>query len=200
VSARAPWNHNLHYHPVLLAAVPQRCERALDVGCGEGVFARKLLPSVATVTAIDRDQDVIETARRLEAGSEIDYLVGDFMTFPLEPESFELVVCVAALHHMDEEAALRRMADLLRPGGTLAVLGLARSRYPRDLGRDLLATGANWIHRLARGYWESPAATVWPPPHTFLGVRAITERVLPGAHFRRYLLWRYSIVWGKPSA
>jgi hypothetical protein len=36
------WNHNSHYHDLLLAAVPPGCRRALDVGCGLGTFARKL--------------------------------------------------------------------------------------------------------------------------------------------------------------
>jgi hypothetical protein len=29
------WNHNVHYQPVILDAVPENCGRALDVGCGE---------------------------------------------------------------------------------------------------------------------------------------------------------------------
>jgi hypothetical protein len=37
---------------------------------------------------------------------------------------------------------LRRMAELLRPGLVLAILGLARSSYPRDLPRDAAAAVA----------------------------------------------------------
>jgi 2-polyprenyl-3-methyl-5-hydroxy-6-metoxy-1,4-benzoquinol methylase len=33
------WNHNIHYHPVVLDALPPDCERVLDVGCGEGLLA-----------------------------------------------------------------------------------------------------------------------------------------------------------------
>lgn len=36
------WNHNLHYHSVILNAVPDGTTRALDVGCGEGTLARQL--------------------------------------------------------------------------------------------------------------------------------------------------------------
>src|ERR1035438_1423379 len=35
-----PWNHNIHYHDVVLRSVPPRCRRALDVGCGQGLLAR----------------------------------------------------------------------------------------------------------------------------------------------------------------
>jgi hypothetical protein len=32
VARGAKWNHNIHYHDVLLAAVPAACDRALDIG------------------------------------------------------------------------------------------------------------------------------------------------------------------------
>jgi SAM-dependent methyltransferase len=192
------WNHNIHYQEVLLDAMPERCERALDVGCGEGTLARRLRQSSAHVCAIDRDEAMIHTARRMDPGSDVDYHVGDFLTFPFGAGSFDFVVCVAALHHMDADASLRRMVELLRPGGTLAILGLARSRYPADLPRDLLATIVNRGYRLAKVHWESPAPTVCAPPHTYRELESLVACTLPHARLRRHLLWRYSIVWTKP--
>ncbi|CAM5436502.1 hypothetical protein [Streptomyces canus] len=29
------WNHNVHYHRLVLDAVPDDCREALDVGCGD---------------------------------------------------------------------------------------------------------------------------------------------------------------------
>lgn len=49
------------------------------------------------------------------------------MNHPLEPASFDFIASVASLHHMDVAAALVRMRSLLRPGGRLVVIGLARS-------------------------------------------------------------------------
>src|SRR5690242_11888536 len=117
--ARRAWNHNLQYLPLLLRAVPPGCARALDVGCGDGVFARQLAPLCGRVIGIDRDAASIEAARRA-GGDGIEYVVGDFLTHPLEPASFDLVLSVTSLHHMDALRALERMAALLRPGGTLA--------------------------------------------------------------------------------
>lgn len=194
------WNHNIHYHQVLLETVPARCERALDIGCGEGTLARKLRQSVGHVSAIDIDQDSIEIARRHDSVLEIDYLLGDVLSFPFEAASFDFVVCVAALHHMDARAALERMVALLRPGGALAVLGLARSRYPADLPRDVAAAAVSRAYRLTKDHWESPAPTVWPPRHSYREIRSLAERTLPRARFRQHLLWRYSIIWTKPIA
>jgi len=65
VSTRpARWNHNLHYHRVILAAVPDGARRSLDVGCGAGMLARDMRRVVAHVTGIDRDAASIDLARR----------------------------------------------------------------------------------------------------------------------------------------
>jgi 2-polyprenyl-3-methyl-5-hydroxy-6-metoxy-1,4-benzoquinol methylase len=191
---REPWNHNLHYHGVLLDAIPAAAASALDVGCGEGVLARRLRERVPTVVGIDRDEPSIALARR--QGGDIDYRAEDFLTADLG--CFDFVACVAALHHMDAEAGLRRMAESLRPGGVLAVLGLARPNFPADLARELAAPVVSHAVRLTRRKWQPPVPIVWPPPHTYAEVRALAERVLPGVRYRRHLLWRYSLVWAKP--
>ena len=36
------WNHNIHYHPLILQAIGSRRGRVLDVGCGEGFLAGEL--------------------------------------------------------------------------------------------------------------------------------------------------------------
>jgi SAM-dependent methyltransferase len=196
---RAPWNHNMHYHPMILDAVPGGCRRALDVGCGEGQLARELRDVIPQVVALDSDGPVIERARQLDAGAGVEYVRGDLLTCGFQPGSFDLVASVAALHHMDAAAALGRMRSLLRPGGTLAVIGLARSR-PADLPMDIAGVVAHRALRARRGYREVNAPTVWPPPQTYAQMRRIAGEVLPGARYRRHLLWRYSLVWTKPAS
>jgi SAM-dependent methyltransferase len=191
------WNHNLHYHSVILGAVPDDCQRALDVGCGEGMLARDLLGRVPNVTGIDLDGPSIGLAR-LHVADGVDYVVGDVLTYPFELGSFDFVASVAALHHMGVATGLERMRDLLRPGGRLAVVGLARSRYPHDLPIDLAASLGTRLHRLTKTYWEHSAPTVWPPANTFRETRDIARRVLPGVRYRRLLLWRYSLTWTRP--
>ena len=57
------WNHNVHYQPVILRAVPANCGSALEVGCGDGMLACRLAERCAEVTAIDRDARMIALAR-----------------------------------------------------------------------------------------------------------------------------------------
>jgi len=54
--------------------------------------------------------------------------------------------------------------------------------------------------RARRREWDHGSPTVWPPPHTYAEVRDMAARVMPGSHFRRRLLWRYTLTWSKPLA
>src|SRR5690606_41719576 len=46
--------------------------------------------------------------------------------------TFDLITMVASLHHMPLEESLVHAKDLLRPGGRLLVVGLARVSSPAD--------------------------------------------------------------------
>jgi SAM-dependent methyltransferase len=193
------WNHNTIYHSLVLDAVRPGYRRALDVGCGEGRLTRELRQVLPEVVGIDIDHASIEMAKNEEAAREIQYIEDDVLNRPFEPGSFDLVATVAALHHMDAEVALKRFAELLRPGGSLVVIGCARSS-PSDMPLEIVATVVHRIRSFRRTYWQHPSPTIWPPPETYASMRQIVGQVLPGARFRRRLFWRYSVVWTKPSA
>lgn len=193
------WNHNIHYHRLILAAVPPGCQRVLDVGCGEGMLARQLSHLVPHVVGIDQDAASIELARRHDPGGAVEFICGDFLALRFAPASFQMITSVAALHHMDACDALGRMSQLLVPGGVLAIVGLARPQLPEDLPWEAAAVIANLGYRLTRSYWEQPSPTVWPPPHTYADIHALARQALPGVHYQRHLLWRYSLIWAKPA-
>jgi SAM-dependent methyltransferase len=194
------WNHNIHYHPVILGALTPSCGRVLDVGCGEGMLAAELSRRADHVTALDLDAAAVASARAQSAAENVEYRVADVFTRDLPPASFDAVVSVAVLHHLGTARGLERMRELLRPGGTLAVVGLARPAYPRDLPWDVAGAVFSRLLRMARPYWDSAAPQLWPPPETFRETRRIAAGVLPGSRFRRHVLWRYSLVWRKPGA
>jgi 2-polyprenyl-3-methyl-5-hydroxy-6-metoxy-1,4-benzoquinol methylase len=193
-----PWNHNVHYHRLILSAVPAGCQRALDIGCGEGTLARQLARVVPHVVGIDRDAASIGLARRQDPAGLVKLICGDFVTHPFTSPAFHMVTSVAALHHMDARRALGRMDELLLPGGTLAIVGLAKSRLPMDLPWEVAAVVANLGCRLTKSYREQPSPTVWPPPHAYAGMHVLARQALPGVRYRRHLLWRYSLIWTKP--
>lgn len=193
----AGWNHNAHYHPVVLEHMPPGCCAALDVGCGAGTLTRTLRDHVPRVVGIDRDDVGIDAARAHPEARDIRYVRGDVLTEPFAPE-FDLVTAVAVLHHLPTEPVLRRVRDLLRPGGVFVAIGLARSSS-RDLSIDIAATVAHRLRVLRVPYRDEPSPTVWPPAESYESMRRTAQRVLPGARFRRRLYWRYTLLWVKPG-
>ena len=86
------------------------------------MLARDLRRVVPHVKAIDRDAASIDVARREDDGAGVEYIVGDFMTHPFEPGSFDHIASIAALHHMDAGAALERMRELLAAAAAAVAL------------------------------------------------------------------------------
>jgi SAM-dependent methyltransferase len=149
-----PWSHNLHYHRVILDAVPPGCEQALDVGCGTGALTRRLKRLVPHVTGIDRDERSIQLARAHPGAAGIRYLQADFLAASFEPASLDLVTSVASLHHMDARAALRRMSDLTGSPSLPSVHpGTAQSRLTRP--RSAAPGGARRAHEAETARWTS---------------------------------------------
>jgi SAM-dependent methyltransferase len=186
------WNHNTHYHRVVLDAVPAGAASALDVGSGQGLLAAELHRVVPAVTAIDRDADTLAAARAQDP--DVHWICGDVQSHPLG--RFDVVASIATVHHLpDLAAALRRCADLVAPGGVLAIVGLARSSGSADLAVDALGVLQDRWLRARYGYLEVTAPTVWPPPHTYREARTIAEAALPGCRWRRLPMFRYAVTW-----
>lgn len=192
---RGEWNRNIHYHDIVLSAVPNGCERALDVGCGAGRLTRELSVRCREVVAIDVDASALSRARECAAPN-VTCVLGDVMTHPFDEGAFDFISLVAALHHLPLERAFVRLQHLLRPHGVLVVIGLYKMSSIADVA---------WAHAgLVVGTWHrmthacAPvAAPIQDPKETLREIRAAAEQILPGAEVRRLLLFRYSLVWRK---
>ncbi len=191
------WNHNTHYHRFIPRWAPPPWGRALDVGCGEGLLTRRLAPFAAEVAGIDADAAMIARAREL-APPNATYVHGDVLAVDRAGALFDLVTCVATLHHLPLAEGLARLRAAVAPGGTLVVIGMARAGSAPDLAWHGFGTLANTPGRLVRGHWE-PGAPIKNPAQTYGEVVEAAARILPGARFRHHLYWRYSLVWRAPE-
>jgi trans-aconitate methyltransferase len=191
------WNSNLHAFEALLRLLPTGARRGLDVGCGEGETTRRLRTRVPSVVGVDPDAPSIAEARTHD--DDITYVVGGLDHPSLDVGSFDVVTAVAMLHHVDHRDGLRRLAALVAPGGTLLVVGLARSRRLADLARDGMDAIAMRRHTLTKGVWETPAPKVWPPPLSYSEAQRASLDVLPDATFRRVPYFRYALTWRTPA-
>lgn len=189
------WNHNTHYHRLVLGLVPPHAQRALDVGCGEGILARDLVNAgVPQVVGIDRDERQLALARAAGGGPE--YVHADYLTHDFQP-GFDLVATIAALHHGDVAVGLRRLKALVNPGGRLVVIGLGARSWAADLPWDAAGFFVHRYYRLRRGYWQH-GAPIAEPSLTTRQTVAVARRELPGVRFRRLVLFRHLLLWDAP--
>ncbi len=115
----------------------------LEVGCGTGQLTEHLTHSGFNLTAIDIGPSMIAAARRRLGGSAVSFQVTAFEDVAAAKASFDLIVSGTAFHWIDPEVKFLKSAQLLRPGGWLALLATAE-RYDDPLGADLLTM---WVAR-----------------------------------------------------
>ncbi|WP_125776505.1 class I SAM-dependent methyltransferase [Antribacter gilvus] len=212
------WNHNTHFHPEILRHAAGAAS-ALDVGCGEGLLTRRLAAAgVGRVVGLDLDPAEVARAEALADGDpRLTYVAADVLTGhdpaghdpaghdPARHDgtahdlgTFDVVACIATLHHVDLAKGLTALRDLVAPGGVLMVVGLSRPGSALDLAFDLASVPVAAVARHVRGEWEhgSPVAD---PAETFGQVRHAAGDLMPGARVRRRLYWRYTLEWRRPA-
>ena len=197
------------YSKFLLRQVPQGCERALEIGCGFGGFARLVASRAVSVTAVDVSPQMLRVAaERSRAHPNLRFVLGDFLRLELPPETYDCVVTTTTLHHLPEREAVAKMKQLLRPGGVLVIHDLLDPEGAGDWALNFVRLPLNcaarfWRTGRLRERREVRAAWAEHGRHeTYLklsDVLALRDEHLPGALVRRHLLWRYTIVWRKPG-
>ena len=194
------WNHNVHYHRLVLDAVPDGCREALDVGCGDGLLARKLAGKAAFVTGVDRSPEMIRQARPT-ASRNITFLEADYLDGAALPEGkYDFISAVAVLHHAPFEDAVEGLVRLLAPGGRLVIVGMAYNRTALDWVISGCGVPVSLLLRRRRGGKRAPAGMPMEDSTLNWGeARRAARRLLPGCRYRRRLLWRYTAVWDKPQ-
>ncbi|MET9513568.1 class I SAM-dependent methyltransferase [Streptomyces sp. NPDC002994] len=198
-----PFDHNDHYHRLLLRYVPRSALTALDVGCGTGRFARRLAALGLEVDAVDPAAEAIDAARA--AGGPVRYRQADITELALPRQHYDYISCLASLHHMPF-TTLAALRDALAPGGVLVVLGCAPETSRTDWAWSLAAVPVNAAARLAVGArervvgrsGERVVAPVRQPVMPLAEVKRAAAELLPGCGVRRLLFWRYLLVYRSP--
>ena len=94
--------------------------KVLDVGCGGGFTCEFLAKRGARVTGIDQSAACIEAANRhaSEAGLDIDYCQSQAERLPFDDATFDAVVCVDVLEHVESpQQTVAEVSRVLKPGG-----------------------------------------------------------------------------------
>lgn len=192
--------------------VPSDCNQALDVGCGTGLFVRRLALHSRSVEGIDRAPEVITAARKLSENiPNVSYLEADLVSADLRSKHYDYISCIASIHHMPFTEAIKKLHDALAPGGILAILGCYHQATLADYLPDLIAIPANKARTAATNRkiharqgniladHSQPSAPVMDPQVTLAEIKHQAQTLLPGAIIRRRLYWRYSLTYRRPT-
>lgn len=135
-TAAATWDENpqrralaLSVAEAVVAAVPLRPDmRLMDYGCGTGLVTLALHPYVGHVVAADSSTGMLQAlSGKLQASgiTNVEAVLLDLEREDWQGPAFDVIVSSMTLHHIQNAAlVLRRLADMLVEGGTLAIADL----------------------------------------------------------------------------
>ncbi len=107
---------------LLTLAQDLHAQRLLEVGCGTGHWLALLQSATPHLFGLDLSAGMLGQARRRDGNLSLVRGRADQLPFP--DTSFDLVYCVNAIHHFENQSTFITEAKrLLRPGGALAVIG-----------------------------------------------------------------------------
>jgi tRNA (cmo5U34)-methyltransferase len=140
--------HRRTAEEMLLQALPERVDRFLDLGTGDGRLVSILRSAhpKAEAIGIDSSEPMLARARERFAGEAgVDFRLHDLRK-PLPADGpFDAIVSGLAIHHLEDDRKRTLFAEIrsqLAPGGVFANLDLVKAptpelheRFRREIGR-----------------------------------------------------------------
>src|SRR6266700_870294 len=128
-----------HYRPsytletinMLLGLITDSPRTVLDVGCGTGDLARRLVEQVERVDAVDFSQAMLNKGKQLPGGNHthLNWIYGRIEDVTLLPP-YALITAGESLHWMEWDIVMPLFQRILTPHGYLALVGRGTERNP----------------------------------------------------------------------
>ncbi len=201
------WDHNQQYQKYMLKQIGGRKSNGLDIGCGTGEFCKSLLSKCEHVIGIDVAPKMIEEALKRNPDNRIDYFVSDVDKF-LEgrEDSLEVIVSIAAFHHLDYEVILTKCMKALKKGGILIIQDLYSEKTLVFKLLSLLGMLINPFFMLAKNgklHITREENKIWGNHreddhyNSIAEIKEMSGVALEKCKIRRHLFWRYTLVYRK---
>ncbi len=116
--------------------------RLLDIGGGTGNYALALTGLGWEVTVLDRSPEMLARAR----AKGLETHGGEAEALPFAAESFDAVMLISMLHHVDHpERALAEARRVLVPGGRLALMLFTREEVAESWILEYFPSSRGWL-------------------------------------------------------
>lgn len=101
-----------------LPQAPKQNLKVLDIGCGAGLTTNRLAEAGFRMTGLDQSDPSLQIARGGDSTGAVRYLTGNAYQLPFPEESFDAVMAMDFLEHVEDPAAvIAEAARVLKPGG-----------------------------------------------------------------------------------
>jgi len=130
--------------------------RALDLGCGGGLYARELAARGASVVGLDPHGESLAQARDRLGGMSICWVRADARDLPFRDDAFDAITSVEVLTHLSPEVREQTMFEVARTVRSGAQLFLTLHNRSR-------LTLSRWLRLRARlPVYQTSNLDVWP--------------------------------------
>lgn len=148
----------------------------IEIGPGTGKATKSLLERGARVTAVEIGPQLAAFVRnKLSAAfsDRLDVINASFEACALPPATYDLVTSATAFHWVDAAVRLKKSLDLLRRGGTLAIIGTSQIRSDADRGYFERTFPIYQRYRPDEKETEVPDENVTPPEYVELSASGL---------------------------
>ncbi len=121
-SVREELEENGEYWTACFSRLKTREGKALDLGCGPGMFSILLSRMGYEVTAMDYSDEMLKKAERNaeDLGAEVSFCQGDVQKLPFADDNFDLIVSRNLTWNLEKpEQAYAEWLRVLKPGGCI---------------------------------------------------------------------------------
>jgi ubiquinone/menaquinone biosynthesis C-methylase UbiE len=105
----------------------------LDIPCGTGAMSIPFLNKTEKLTLIDVSTNMLDFARKNipeEYAAKVELINRDFFEISLPEKSYDLVICLGILAHVNSpEELLKKISHLIKPGGMLIIQNTSSSHF-----------------------------------------------------------------------
>ena len=121
------YNNKIYRMTYVLESIPKagnRSGKALDLGCGGGMFIPAMVRKGDRVTGIDIAHPMVAMARDLCQGLDVeaDFAVGNCNQISAKDDAFDVCIAVGLIEHQQtDEELLKEVHRILKPGGLLII-------------------------------------------------------------------------------
>lgn len=122
---------------IILSRIEQvKPRRLLDFGCGVGWLSKFLSSKGYHCVGVDASSSLIKSAITSSSNNS-QFVIGDCMSLPFQDGSFDFVVGIGILHHLDPKQGLAECYRVLSRKGTLLLMEPNKFSPVGALGRRI---------------------------------------------------------------